>query len=588
MRRTRQIIANLPHWQVLARASLVCALLGVLVFGLSLRKIEPLPLSQAPLQFNAAQAYEYTRILSKDFPNRTTWSDSRRRAGTWLKAELQKLGYQPKSLFFTETINGKEYTDLENIYAERPGTTHPEEIIVMSAHYDITDTTVEGAMDDGSGVGVVLELARVFAKENPERTLLFLLTDSEEFGAFWGARAFARDFSRADKIVAVANFDFVTAERQTEILTLCDGIQQGFTPLWLRELALNSIRSVGLVKAHDLTGAEEFVQRAMSLAASDHGPFLAAGIPAFNWVGQTDHFSRIMTHYHHTGKDVFEALQAASFESFGKSAERLVRSINALSKIPSQLRDNSYWKISQRMYLEGWGIFLLNVLAFLPFVIYSATRFGRVIAKQPQQKVMGVVINEAKHIGIVLGALLLGYVVMLLLPQLHVITQFELHPATQKAVLLNSPDFIAILLVVASVIGVYQVFRRVFRAPIDQEEAIEIRQALHAAFLSVIILLAFIKNPFLTSLLLLPPAYCWSAIRAKRGYQDRVMNVFLLLGGAITFVVMAIVLNLIFHVGVFYWYIFLAAAYGLISVYSVVLFMMAITVMFRLFRNHVL
>ena len=76
--------------------------------------------------------------LSKGFPNRTTWSDSRKRAALWLKNELRGMGYSPQGMPFSETIAGKQYTDLENVYAEKRGTKHPDEIVVVAAHYDIT------------------------------------------------------------------------------------------------------------------------------------------------------------------------------------------------------------------------------------------------------------------------------------------------------------------------------------------------------------------------------------------------------------------------------------------------------------------
>ena len=226
--------------EILVRSSLICLLAGALIFGLCLQKIEHLPLDGTATRFDSKQAFDFMATLSKKFPDRTTWSESRKRAAVWLKEQFSQMGYAPQGLQFSEVIAAHRYTGLENVYAIKRGTKHPDEIVAVAAHYDITDTTVEGAMDDASGVGVVLELARVFADAPTDRTLLFLVTDSEEFGAFWGAHSFAKDFADARKIVAVANFDFVAPEKQTKILTLCDGLKNGYTPLWLRELALDS------------------------------------------------------------------------------------------------------------------------------------------------------------------------------------------------------------------------------------------------------------------------------------------------------------------------------------------------------------
>jgi hypothetical protein len=497
------------------------------------------------------------------------------------------MGYTPKGLPFSEVIAGKQYTDLENVYVEKKGTTHPNEIIVAMAHYDITDTTVEGAMDDGSGVGVVLELARIFAQEKTDRTLVFLLTDSEEFGAFWGATAFANSYEHADQIIAALNFDFVSPEKQTGILTLCDGLKSGYTPLWLREIALNSLRSLGSVEVKDLVGIEEHIERALQIPPADHGAFLAAGIPAFNWVGQTDNFAHIMSHYHHTPHDVAEALAPESFESFGKGAERVIRTIDQLSKVPQNFRDSSYWKVSERYSIPGWIVTLMHILFFIPFLGYSLTRFSGSLKSYPKSRLYEVMRNESKNAVILLGSLLLGYSVLLLLPALKVITQYETFPATQKSILLYSPNFIAILLVVLSVLGIYWVLKKIFQEPTDQQDYSEIRHSVHAIFLTFIIFLAFLKNSYLAVLLLLPPAYFWTAIRSRKHLEGRVLNGLLVLGGAITFVAIAVVMSTVFHVGVFYWYLFLSAAYGLISAYSVVLFFMALTIMIRLFRSFV-
>jgi flagellar biogenesis protein FliO len=568
---------------------MICALCGAALLGLSLEKIERLPLSSAPLKFDGTHAQTYLNGLAKGFPDRVTYSDQRRKATAWLKEQLRALGYQPKGMLFSEIIDGKEYTDLENVYAEKRGTEKPDEIIVLTGHYDVTDTTHEGAMDDASGVAVVLELARVLAAEQPRRTIIFLLADSEEFGAFWGARAFARDFDRADQIIAVASFDFVAPEKQDKILTLADGLKSGFTPLWLRELALDSLRSLNRdFKTVDFTNFMEFIERAMQIPPADHGAYLAAGIPAFNWVGQTENFAYQMAHYHHTPADVADVIRPESLADFGLGAERLVRSLDELARVPENFRASAYWKITRNLYIPGWAVTLLHILAFIPFLAYSVSRFGKTIRAYPLARIRLAIGNEAKNMGILLGSFLVGYVIMLLLPALQVITQYEAVPATQKSLLLYQPDFLAMALVLLCVGGVYWIFRTTFRHDEDGSDYGDIRHAFHGAMLTLIIILAFLKNTYLGTLLLLPPAYLWTALRARKKAEDRILNGLLLLGGALTFVTMVVVMTTVFHLGAIYWYLFLSTAYGLISAYTVVLFLMAITVLIRLFRSFVL
>jgi hypothetical protein len=525
--------------------------------------------------------------LAKNFPNRVTWGPNRVKAATWLKQELTRLGYQPKGMKFSEVIAGTQYTQLENIYAEKRGTRHPDEIIVAMAHYDITDTTVEGAMDDGSGVGLVLELAAQFAKIETDRTLVFLLTDSEEYGAFWGARAFTESYENADKIIAALNVDFISPEKQTQILTLCDGLKTGYTPLWLREIGLNSIRSFGKAEAKDLYGLEEFIERALQIPPADHGAFLAAGIPAFNWVGQPKNFSYIMAHYHHTPADVAEALEVESFTQVGQAAERAIKSIDQLPKLPNNWRDSSYWKVSEHYYLPGWTSTLIQILAFLPFVGLGIVKFTQIFQNRKKQDVFLVVNNELKRVLILFSSMLFGYGLMLLLPALRLITLYETFPATQKSLMLYSPNLLIMTLVFASSYGVHRILSSVFYENLEADSHDQVRHSVQTALLALIIFLAFLKNSYLGTLLLLPPAYFWTTLSRRRHKKGRALNVALILSGTITFIAIAAVLNTVFHVGVFYWYLFLSATYGLISAYSVVLFLLAMTVMTRLFKSFV-
>lgn len=87
--------------------------------------------------------------------------------------------------------NGKYLNDSENICAFIKGSKNPEEIIVISAHYDHVGTkdgqVFYGADDNGTGTAALLEVAQAFqiaAKEGrgPKRSILFLHVTGEEHG----------------------------------------------------------------------------------------------------------------------------------------------------------------------------------------------------------------------------------------------------------------------------------------------------------------------------------------------------------------------------------------------------------------------
>jgi len=71
----------------------------------------------------------------------------------------------------------------ENVYCTKVGSTHPEEMYLVSAHMDGIGFG-EAANDDGSGTALVMELARIFSMPGVEtdRSIRFVLWNNEETG----------------------------------------------------------------------------------------------------------------------------------------------------------------------------------------------------------------------------------------------------------------------------------------------------------------------------------------------------------------------------------------------------------------------
>ncbi len=91
--------------------------------------------------------------------------------------------------------------DSENIWAFIKGTEKPEEILIISAHYDHVGVkngdVYNGADDDGSGTVALLEIAQAFqlAKKQghgPKRSILILHVTGEEHGLH-GSRFYAKN-----------------------------------------------------------------------------------------------------------------------------------------------------------------------------------------------------------------------------------------------------------------------------------------------------------------------------------------------------------------------------------------------------------
>ncbi|MBO4944598.1 MAG: M20/M25/M40 family metallo-hydrolase [Muribaculaceae bacterium] len=95
-----------------------------------------------------------------------------------------------------------------NIVAEIPGTEYPDEYVLVTGHLDSYDVA-SGAVDCGTGIGPMMEAARLLAKSGakPKRTIRFVAFAGEEFGLL-GAKAYCeRHKDELSKISMVLNRD---------------------------------------------------------------------------------------------------------------------------------------------------------------------------------------------------------------------------------------------------------------------------------------------------------------------------------------------------------------------------------------------
>jgi Zn-dependent M28 family amino/carboxypeptidase len=140
-------------------------------------------------------------VLGQDIGDRNV---SRRyeqlvKAAEFIERSLQESGYETRRQEFTVD----EHT-VWNIDVERTGGRHPEEIVVVGAHYDTVPVS-PGANDNGSAVVANLAVARSFADVVPERTIRFAFFVNEESPYYMtdamGSLRYAQRCRASDEIV---------------------------------------------------------------------------------------------------------------------------------------------------------------------------------------------------------------------------------------------------------------------------------------------------------------------------------------------------------------------------------------------------
>jgi len=167
-------------------------------------------------------------IASDEMEGRDTGSKGQKKAGDYLISQYRKSGisfptgasdfYQRIPSASLNSRRNENLPDSENIWAFIKGSEKPEEVLVISAHYDhigIKNGEIHyGADDDGSGTVAVLEIAKAFQKakeegNGPKRSILFLHVTGEEHGLL-GSKYYSENplFSIANTITDV-NIDMI-------------------------------------------------------------------------------------------------------------------------------------------------------------------------------------------------------------------------------------------------------------------------------------------------------------------------------------------------------------------------------------------
>ncbi|MFD2909313.1 M28 family metallopeptidase [Flavobacterium ardleyense] len=250
-------------------------------------------------------------VAGDDMEGRNTGEPGQKKAGKYLIEEYKKMGisfpeaatdwYQKVPSEFMKRGFSPKLGDSENIWAFIKGSEKPEEIVVISAHYDHigmkNGEIYNGADDDGSGTVALLEIAQAFkeASKNghgPKRSVLFLHVTGEEHGLH-GSRFYAENpLYPLKNTVANINIDMIgrrdTLHPNTNNYIYVIGSDRLSSELHaINEAANSKYTKMELdYKYNDRNDPERIYYR------SDHYNFAKNGVPAiffFNGVHEDYH-----------------------------------------------------------------------------------------------------------------------------------------------------------------------------------------------------------------------------------------------------------------------------------------------------------
>lgn len=294
-------------------------------------------------KFQSDSAYSYIQ-RQVDFGPRVPGSAAHEACGDWMVAQLKSYGANVIEQKGTVIAFDGKSLPLRNIIAEFNPSSRKR--IALAAHWDtrpfgdkdpnenLWNKPIDGANDGGSGVGVLLEIARLMAAESPRVGVDLIFFDVEDYG----------------------RPEFSTTSDENDALTWCLGSQY-----WLRvphktnytaqagilldmvgakdaefnkegksmEMAIGTVARVWSI-AESLGYGGYFQDRTSQEIVDDHQFMNFAGVPTIDIIDMRQNVQAMglsgynFGSFHHTHNDNMDVIDKKTLEAVGTTVSHFV------------------------------------------------------------------------------------------------------------------------------------------------------------------------------------------------------------------------------------------------------------------------
>ena len=503
-------------------------------------------------RFDGAAALYDTRLLADSFPYRVTGSASARDAAGWLASRFEQIGLRVEDEKFDLWLRGQKVRG-ENVLGRSGG--REKGAILLLAHFDGPTTSSQSAAASASGIGTLIELARILESRPHRHPFIYAAVDGGTWGQAGAARLADSPLGRDDSILAAISIDHVANGEAVGVAIAGAGQGDGYAPLWLRVAAADAL-GYDATPARDVGFFEEWYERTIRLATEDQGPLVGRGIPAVN-LGTLPRNPAYAAFLYHTPGDRVETLDARAFRSLGAGVERLVIT---LDRNPRMSGASTYLRVAGDRMVRGVAILLATILLFIPllFTTWEAVATARV---EPAARVaLRSELTTAAGWWVIAVA---GWLALQGLVAVGVLPRYQLYPATERDPFLYGVDWLAIAAYIGVMLlaawGLARVRRRLHLLAGHPFSG----RAVALGTLVLLSAIAVVENPFAAVWLLALPAWLWPWIGPTRRPMTGAAGTLLVIVSVVPALVIAVLVGQRYELGVRTgWYLFLQAAYG--------------------------
>lgn len=295
--------------------------------------------------FNADSAFSYIKTQT-DFGPRTLQSKAHALCEDWIYTKLRHC--KPDSIMQQRAsvvdYSGKQQP-INNILAQF--NRGAEKRMLLLAHYDSRpwadedadeskhNTAIDGANDGASGVGVLLEIARIISNKAPKVGVDILMVDAEDLGVSAPDGADEQQQAKSELTWCLGTQYFVqnmpytpaSAPKFAILLDMVGGKDAVFRHEYFSYQSAKDIADKVWQTAADAGFSNRFVSTIGGAVTDDHLHIIAAGIPAIDIIEighpQTGSFNPTW----HTTNDTLENIDPNTLEAVGQTLINFIYSL---------------------------------------------------------------------------------------------------------------------------------------------------------------------------------------------------------------------------------------------------------------------
>ena len=336
--------------------------LALASFSLTARP-QPLSSTLAPDAFEGAPALTELKSLAAEFPNRRPGSPGDEELAAKVAQMLEGLGtaghggFQVRThRFQAQTIDGER--TLETVLAQRAGSSGSGAApIVIVAH---RDASASGAEAELSGTAALIELARVFAARETQRTIVLISTSGASGGDAGALDFVANENAPLDAAIVLGDVAGVS-EHKPFVMPYSDGF--GSAPELLQRTVAGAIMQNLGGNPGAPSAISQFAHLVFPFATGEQGPLNASGLPAV-----------LVQVSGEATPPANEAVSQERLEDFGRAA---LSAVDALDAAPDIEATPQTGLVLGRQVLPEWAVRLLIATLLMPPLLLLADGYAR-------------------------------------------------------------------------------------------------------------------------------------------------------------------------------------------------------------------